>query len=61
MSRGVKSRPPKRRCPVCGGDHYAWQEGTPCRRCRAEVLEERTGLADVLREQRLARRARLGL
>ena len=60
--RYVKNRPPLRICPICGGDHYAWQESAPCKRCaRAEVAEREAGIGAVLREERLKRRERLGL
>lgn len=55
----MSGRPPKRRCPGCGGDHYAWQEGTLCRRCRTDGAGDRAELAGMVRDARLARRARL--
>lgn len=64
MSAARKSygrRPPLRICPICGGDHYAWSEQQACRRCRDDVLGERTALAEELKRRRLERRARLGL
>ncbi len=46
-------RPPLRTCPLCGGDHYAWQEDALCKRCRPELD---SGFVDVVREQRAERK-----
>lgn len=47
---GMRSRrPPKRRCPLCGTDHYAWQEDALCKGCRPELD---TGAAEAVREAR---------
>ncbi len=59
--RGRQRRPPVRTCPVCGGQHCAWAEGTLCRRCNGDEVQEREqGLGAVLREQRAKRRMELG-
>ena len=52
---GIARRPPKRRCPGCGGDVYAWQEDALCRSCLAEERPHRAELADVVRENRTGR------
>lgn len=48
--------PPKRLCPACGGVHYAWSDNQVCRRCLEEsVGENRSALADLVRERRIDR------
>lgn len=56
MSAPARRRPPKRRCPVCGGDVYAWQEDTPCRKCAAGLRPDRSALVDEIKSRRLERR-----
>lgn len=60
MSAPGRRRPPKRRCPVCGGDVYAWQEDTPCRKCAAELRPDRSALVDEIKSRRAARRDEAG-
>lgn len=52
-------RPPLRRCRACGGHHYAWSENDVCGSCQPEVRENRSELAAIVRQQRLARRSRV--
>jgi hypothetical protein len=47
--RPYRPRPPKRRCPLCGADHYAFQEDALCKGCRPELD---TGVGEAVREAR---------
>jgi hypothetical protein len=53
MSWRAPSRPPLRRCLLCGGDFVGWAEGA-CRRCLAEVGPDREALSGELRARREA-------
>lgn len=46
-----RSRPPKRRCQVCGGDVYTWRMPPVHPGCVREP-----GLADLMRDERMRRR-----
>lgn len=51
----MRHRPPLRRCPGCGGDVYAWTEGTACRRCMSETAGDSQALVEMVREGRRRR------
>lgn len=50
--RRFNRRPPVKTCPLCGGDVYAWQEGTACSRCKREQAPDREALTAELRARR---------
>lgn len=54
----MRNRPPKRRCPRCGGEHYAWQEGAGCAGCRRQAREDDAG-SESIRELRSLNQQRL--
>lgn len=54
MSRR-RNMPPRRTCPVCGGDHYSYAEVTPCSRCRDGSLENAREVVSIIRARRQER------
>lgn len=55
---GRQRRPPKQRCPGCGGDFFGWSEGQGCPACRKESMGRAEG-QPTIRELRKANQERL--
>jgi len=61
MYKRQRRYPPKRICPACGGEYYAWQVTGVCTRCRRDTADRYQGVAEDLRQARLERWQKKGL
>lgn len=52
-------RPPKRRCPSCGGDFYGWSEKQGCPGCHRAQRDDNAGAGRTIREIARARQEQI--